>query len=439
MGRLKQFCHSQLVRRLFFMSVTVGSTMAAQIGVVVVLAHVFGAEGMGEYAYHYAIASFFGLISVFGFPIYLQRELAARPDDFYRIHSDALSFKLLLDASLLVVSAALPLVFKIPNVWLFYIFVLVRFLMAYNSFFLVEFRVLAAFKTESILTAAGNLLYFFFAFIIATLTSNLNGVALGFLVAQAIVLVCVITTWRAKSGRCLLAFSTNNLSQTFRKNLPYALDQGLVEFLGQITSFLIGLFLGNAMLGVYQAGLRIANGVLTLASIVMGAFISKLSEYWSSNRLLFRRESNRAALIFHSIAIGAFLFFWLGGPYLTQLLYTPEFNDLNELWPLFGLYVASRYLASVPGILLTASGQQKQRVWVNIFALAVILSLFYISVEKLGLIGVIFLIFISQVLILIIYKILASKLTVRPCHNVYDTPVYLLFVGITCYIMSFYL
>jgi len=399
------------------MSVTVGSTMAAQIGVVVVLAHVFGVEGMGEYAYHYAMASFFGLISVFGFPIYLQRELAARPDDFDRIHSDALSFKLLLDASLLISASALPLIFEIPNVWLFYIFVLVRCLMAYNSFFLVEFRVMAAFKTESILTATGNLLYFFFALLIAVLTSNLNGVALGLLVAQVIVFVCVVVTWRVKSGRCLLTFSTSNLSQTFRKNLPYALDQGLAEFLGQITSFLIGLFLGNAMLGIYQAGLRIANGVLTLASIVMGAFISKLSEYWSSDRLLFRRESNRAALIFLSIAVGAFLFFLLGGPSLTKLLYTPEFNDLNELWPLFGLYVASRYLAAVPGLVLVASGYQRTRVQVNFGVTIFLLFGFKLSLDFAGLVGLLWLLILGGLITTIIYhiSILKNSLMKKTC------------------------
>ena len=226
-----------------------------------------------------------------------------------------------------------------------------------------------------------------------------------------IVLFCVITTWRAKSGRCLLTFSTRNIRQTFRKNLPYALDQGLAEFLGQITSFLIGLFLGNAMLGVYQAGLRIANGVLTFASIVMGAFISKLSEYWNSDRLLFRRESNRAALIFHSIAIGAFLFFWLGGPYLTEWLYTSEFNYLNELWPLFGLYVASRYMAAVPGLVLLASGYQRIRVRVNFGVTIILLLGFKMSLDLAGLTGLLWLLIFGGVMTMTVYYLSIFKIS----------------------------
>lgn len=355
------------------MSVSVGSTMAAQIGVVVVLAQFFGVQGMGEYAFHYAMASFFGLVSVFGFPIYLQRELAACPKEFDRIHSDALSFKLLLDCALLLVALLLPFVFEVPQVWLFYLFVLVRIVMAYNTFFLVEFRVMSAFRTESLLTAAGNLLYFILALLIAYTNRSLIGVAIGLLVAQLLVFFYVIRVWRAKSSKKFLTFTTRNLRQTFKRNLPYALDQGLAEFLGQITSFLIGLFLGTAALGIYQAGLRIANGILALASIVMGAFISKLSEYWSSNRVLFKYESRRAAYLFHVVGICAFLLFWLCGPFITLFLYPPEFEALNELWPLFGLYVASRYFAAAPGLVLVAAGFQRIRVQVNFLAALVIL------------------------------------------------------------------
>jgi len=385
------------------MTITVASPMLAQIGVVVILAHFFGVEGMGLYAYHYAIASFFGLVSVFGFPVYLQRELAARPDDFDAIHSDALSFKLLLDGLLLIIALLLPFILEIPKIELFYIFVFVRFTMAYNSFFLVEFRVMEAFQTESRLAACGNFSYFIFALLAGLLTRSLEGVALGLLFAQLLVLVCVLTIWRAKSGRKLLAFTTSNLKQTFRKNLPYALDQGLAEFLGHITSFLIGLNMGAAALGIYQAGLRITNGVLSLASIVGGAFIAKMSEYWSSDRDLFRREAKRARLIFHIIGISAFLIFWVAGAYITTILYTVEFNSLNALWPLFGLYVASRYFASVPGLVLVAAGFQKVRVKVNIFSAILVLSGFKLSLSCYGLSGLLGLLCISGLFTAICY------------------------------------
>lgn len=425
MGR---FVGNSVFKRLFFMSVTVGSSLASQIGITVVLAHVFGVEGIGEYGYHYAIASFFGLVSVFGFPVYLQRELSARPSEFERIHSDALSFKILLDGVLLLLALLVLVVFEIPNPALFCLLYVARILMAYNTFFLVEFRVVSAFKVESMLSVAGNLLYFVLALSIAFTTGSLIGVAFGLLVAQLIVLICVIICWRAKSGRRILTFTTEHLRQTFKRNFPYALDQGLTEFLGHITSFLIGLFLGTSALGIYQAGLRLANGVLTLASIVGGTFISKLSGYWSSNQSLFWRESNYAALILHGIGIGAFFGFLFGGEYLTVLLYTSEFELLNTLWPLFGLYVAAKYLTGVPGILLIAVGQQKRRVWINIGTCLTTVLFFYFAVDQLGLAGVLLLLLVSQILTIFIYTFIAGKINARSWLNLLDTPVHLLFL-----------
>lgn len=412
------------------MSVTVGSSLASQIGIVVVLAHAFGAKGMGEYGYHYAIASFFGLVSVFGFPIYLQRELSARPSEFERIHSDALSFKLLLDGVLLLLALLLPVVFELPNLTLFYLLYAARITMAYNMFFLVEFRVISAFKVESILTAAGNLLYFSLALLIAYFTSNLVFVATSLLLAQLIVLIIVIACWRRSWNLPLLQFSLCRGYQTFRTNLPYALDQGLGEFLGQIVVFLIGVSLGDAALGVFQAGQRIANGVLSFASVIMGAFISNLSGLWEKNRITFQNEANRVSVIFGLMGVAALYVFSYGGSFITKILYTSEFSELDRLWPLFGGYVALRFFASVPGILLTAAGKQKIRVVINLASVVLIVSLFNSVAGSLELVGVLLVLVCSQLLILLSYKICAHFLCVRSFLNRYDLPVYMLFTGV---------
>jgi len=412
------------------MSVTVGSSLASQIGIVVVLAHAFGVKGMGEYGYHYAIASFFGLVSVFGFPIYLQRELSARPSEFERIHSDALSFKLLLDGVLLLLALLLPVVFELPNLTLFYLLYAARITMAYNMFFLVEFRVISAFKIESILTVAGNSLYFLLALLTAYLTSNLVFVAASLLLAQLIVLIIVIARWRRSWNSPLLQFSLCRGYQTFRTNLPYALDQGLAEFLGHMIAFLIGFSLGESALGIFQAGQRIANGVLSFASIVMGAFISSLSGLWASNRILFRDESDRVSVIFGLMGLFSLCLFSYCGSFITEILYTSEFSQLNELWPLFGGYVAVRFLASVPGILLTAAGMQKIRVVVNVASVVLILCFFNSIAGALGLVGVLLVLACSQLLILLSYKICAHFFSVRSFLNRYDMSVYVLFVGV---------
>jgi len=395
------------------MVLTNGSTLLANIGIFIAIAHIFGVEKCGSYAYHFSLASLLGLVSTFGFPIYLQRELAADRKNFAIIHSAALSLKIYIDLLLSSCALALPICLPIPDPLLFYTFFASRVLLAYSTFLCCEFRIIPAFHIESYLTAFGNSFNFICAVVAAYATHNLRYVAFGILASQSVTLLLIILVWRWKWRKPILQFSNKGLWDTLKNNFPYAIDQGLSEFIGQLISTLIGGILGNAALGLFQAGLRVANGLMNFATIVFATFISRLSSLWKTDRVRFASESNYAALAMQCLGIASGVILICCGPLLTELLYPPDFLPLNKLWPLFGLFVTSRFSAAAKGLLLTAAGFQKQRVIANAAILLVSIATFKPIAAHFNLFGVVTLQALSGFLLSLIYALIAEYYDVR--------------------------
>lgn len=395
------------------MSVTVGSSLASQIGVVVVLADAFGVEGMGVYAFNFALASLFGLVSTFGFPVYLQRELSARIDRFDEIHNDALSLKVLIDVSLLALALIVPVIFTMDNVWLFDQLLLARILFAYSNFLLVEFRVLDDFKAESLLTVLGNLFYFFGVAAVAYGGGDLFLVGSVLLLVRLLVLLLVLRVWSKLCPGRLFAFGCRRLTATFRKNIPYSMDQGVSEFLVHSVAFIVGFVLGEFALGIYQAGMRIVSGVLTLAGIVMGTFVSKLTQLWVWDKQLYWKELRRASWLFHGVGICGFLILFFGGDLITHVLFGEAFIVLNDLWLGFALYLGIRYFAATPGLILLTAGFQNIRVAINTGSTVLIVCLLPFVLKWTELFGVITLLVVAMVFVTISYYAVIINLKIN--------------------------
>lgn len=395
-----------LAKNLTFMALTTGMRIGFGMLSFVVLARQLGPGAFGHLMIWISSCMLLSMVANFGMTPYLLREIAKSPHQIGPILAEALTAKVGLSAAVLAVGWLVSAFMGVTEVG--YLLILIAFLLdAASEIFNVALRASSQYRQESKLTAVSALVQFALIAATAMATSQLDLIAAAYLCSRVSTFAIVGLGTRP----FLPAIRRAPLSKALlrlRQMISFAVDYALQNLFGYIDAVILGAFGGAAMVGVYQAGMRLFQGAAQSAGILVNVFLPMVASATAHPDRL-RRETQRMQIAFMitGCVIGAvFLAFAYTG---VSRLFGPGFERLDQLFPLFGVLFFVRFSAASFGVTLTALGQQHYRAVVNAVQWALILGATFWVVPNYGNTGWLLLLIGGNALLLVAYGIAAQR------------------------------
>jgi len=371
--------HGGLRHMLVSLSKVTASTGARLVGVMglyALMARALGPSGFGQFTYWYATGILLAALSDLGFGQRALTALAAGDDSDIRE-----SFSSLLSARALTIGVAL----LIGVAWVvagsdggqeavMAILLLAACLVAsVFEFLAVAMRARGAYGLETRQA------------IWSALVGNLVAGAAGYATRNAVVAAAVMLVFRSFTlvlqfrvvhrqlgftGPMLTTAHRRDIFNTLRTGASFIADSAAVQAVGYMDVWVARLLLSDPVFGVYMAGTRLMQALLTGIPIAASVFVPNLVRA-SADRLAMKRQ--RVMLYALCAAAGWLLcgLLALGAAWVGAGLFGPQFATLDDVLPIIGIAIACRYMAAAPGVDLTATGLQMRRVWANLATLGV--------------------------------------------------------------------
>jgi O-antigen/teichoic acid export membrane protein len=152
---------------------------------------------------------------------------------------------------------------------------------------------------------------------------------------------------------------------TLHGGLPFTLDGVAVQLVGYVDTLVAKLLMSEHSFGVYMAGSRLLQALLTGIPVLASVFVPNLVRA-SGDPMAMRRQQ---LALYGLCSAGGFVLggaILIGAPWIGAWIFGRGFVELASLLPVFGLAIAVRYFAAAPALELTARGLQLRRMWVNL-------------------------------------------------------------------------
>jgi O-antigen/teichoic acid export membrane protein len=340
----------------------------------VILSRTFGQVGLGQYSFAMALAGFFLVFADFGLYHYSVKEMSRKDEGIAAYYGRIFALRIVMALSVLaVVLIVLPwLPFSQEQK------AVIAIIGAYQVFYTLVDGFTAIFVAREEMFIAGLLELTIRLF--SALAAIVVMLAGGSLVASLSVLP-VITLLQLgwvyilvvrKYGSPRPDFSWRHLVATVKDSSTFAVFRLLSQLSTRLDVVLLGLILGAAAAGVYNAAYRIIFLLMYLA------FYASMALFPTASRLYQSSKEDMAA--FYHKTLGMIIIFslplaagiWLIAPGLIDLIYGAEFLESVVILRYLAWVVFFAFLQNILGMFLIATDRQVERtksqwaaVWVN--------------------------------------------------------------------------
>lgn len=375
-----------LLKNTLLMAGTTAVRLAAGFLVFVLVARHLGAGGFGVFVYWTAVATLIALGVNFGTGPYMLRELGARPARRLHIVGSVGAAKLVLTALALGATlAAAPWLSAGPLLLALLAMALGD---AWSEYAFCAFRGAGDYLTEVWMSTLSATLHLALVWLAVWAGAGLLQIALVFAASRLASALAALQLYRRRYGPLGLGGGRRHWRQALRANRGYAADAFLTNLYTQADSLILNHLAGPAALGVYQAGMRLLQGLNNIAPVLSNVYLPRLA-----GELHAGHSHRRTATLLYAqlVGFGALVaaLFALGGRWIATAIYGGEFAALGGLLPWMGCLLMLRLFASNYGILLTAAGRQSARVWAIAACLAVLLAAGALLVPRAGALGMV--------------------------------------------------
>jgi O-antigen/teichoic acid export membrane protein len=373
------------VRNLFSMGVSTGARLSFGMLSFVVMARALGPTDFGQLMIWLSICTLLALIANFGLAPYLLREIGIAPQSANLVMGEVLTAKLLLSGVVITIALCGAVLVKTASLAVFFLLLGAMLIESTTEFLNVRFRATNRYAEEARIATVATMLQFAVIALAVWLKPSISVAAFAYFLSRTLVLSI---TWYAQRRHFdpLRLGSLRSALRRIRSTVAYAIDLGLQSLFGQIDSLVLNHYVGPSAVGVFQAGMRVVLGGAQAASILGNVFLPRAAAA-AVDPVRFQRESRLVQTAF--VGTGAFVGLVLAScsELITQTLFGPEFSELVELLPWFGLLFFVRFIAASWGVVLTAAGKQGFRAWINTIQWGLVAILAAMLVPRFATIG----------------------------------------------------
>lgn len=387
-----------------FLFVLMGNILRLGAGllVIVLLARRLGPEGFGVFAYALALASLAVVPLNFGLSTAVLRRFGADPDAKLEALSEALTGKLLLLGPLLLVCGCVAWGLPAPQGGVFLILLLAQSAESFSEVYQLCFRAASRFRDEARTASTTALVHIAVMAAAAWTWSDPASCALAFMLSRALGLLMTARAAR-RAYEALPLSAARQAGRFLRSSFAYAVEFALSTANTQLDSVLIQSQLGVRAVGLYQAGMKLVQGVSRLAPILALYLLPRLTRGVKDGSL---QQAVLTMGVFGAIGALSGGVLALGAKPLTHALFGVGFSDLADLLPWFGLLLLLRFVETGVGLVLVAADLQSRKVWLVALQLLVLLGGGAWALQRWGLIGWLWVAIGSTVMLLALYALL---------------------------------
>ncbi len=380
--------------------------LAAGLLIIVLLARQLGPAEFGKFTYGLALAAIAVVPLNFGLSTLVLRRYGSAPEGRAEALAQALGAKLLISIPLLLgcVLAGWLLPAAMAAVWM--PLLLAQTAESFAELYLLGFRAAERYDAEASTAAWVASLHTLLMAIACWQLPWAEACAWVFFVSRLLGLG--ITAWLAQ--RAYTRVQPAGLRSALRMLLDgkaYALEFGLNTAATQLDSVLIEAQLGLRSLGLYQAGMKLVQGLGRLAPILALYLLPRVTQGMQA-RVSDGQAGGGSHVLLTLAVFGGFgaiagASIALAAVPLTSLLFGTGYAELAALLPWFGLLLALRFLETGAGVVLVAADLQSRKVWLVALQLALLLGLGSWALSRWGLIGWLTVSIVTTVILLVLY------------------------------------
>ncbi|AKR43393.1 oligosaccharide flippase family protein [Methylophilus sp. TWE2] len=359
-----------MFRSTLFMGLTTAIKMISGIIVFVLMARFLGPHDFGLIAYAFTLASLFALIVDYGFSQQLLREIGIDASQVNDLVGSFMVSKAVLSGMVILICYIYFIFFPKDNVTeqVFWILLISTLLNSFSEFLNSAFRGVGKFKEETNIATLGAVIHFFVLVIIMLVHPTVITVAIGFVISKLIYIFISFIAYLKNIGPVKFQCKSIEVKSSLKKGIPYAADTGFTNFFQQVDTIVVNHFLGLVGVGLYQAATKWLQGAMQFAPVLSNVYLPTLAANMKDRTVNKKYSSilNTKMLVFGGIGWAFFTFL---GSSFSHYIYGQKYDEISSLWPYVGLLVWIRYIAASQGVLLTAYGKQKVRVYSQILSL----------------------------------------------------------------------
>ncbi len=348
--------------------------------VLVLVARQLGPHDFGQFSYALALATLASMPVNFGMASHVLREFGARPEARHPLLCDALSAKLLMLGATLTVSLAAAALWLDPRLWLLAgALLLAQLAESFSEFYILAFRAAGRLQDEA---ASATVVTTVHLVLVGAAAGLLDGrpelVGLAFMASRLAGLA-----WMRRQAhlvhRPIAPAGRAAGLRALRQSLAYACEFGLTTLSSQVDVLIIERLLGAHALGLYQAGMKLVQGLARLAPILALYGLPMVTRQLGPAAVDDGRRRARVAWL--TIAVFGLIGALLGGLLaalaepIARIGFGGAYLELGALLPALGLLLALRFLETGSGVVLVASGLQGRKTWLVAGQLALLLGL----------------------------------------------------------------
>jgi O-antigen/teichoic acid export membrane protein len=363
------FHKKQIFKDSYWMAGSTGLRLASGLLLFVVLAREMQIEQFGLLMTWFAIAALCAIPANFGLALFLLREGSRAEDRGTLLLNQIIGLKIFIigvtSTAILMASFALPI-----NTWLLWPLLFTHTAEAFTELFCAQLRILGHYNLETKFVTKQAVFQLIIVGAFGLTNSSPTFVALGFLLSRLVTIVFATQAIRNVTGAIPIP-SFMHIGLIAKRASAYFADFGVQSTLVQIDVVLLSYFSGSASVAIYQAGMKIVQGLSQLITIIVNVILPRLSRNLI-NRPLGWKETGQVTALFLVAGLTLSTPMYLGSKLISSLLYGAKFPSLPPVLELLALFLLIRFIGAAAGILLIASGEQKLRATIMSIALLVL-------------------------------------------------------------------
>jgi O-antigen/teichoic acid export membrane protein len=410
----------KMQKNLILMALTMISHFLSTVAVFILLARVWKVDVYGEFMFLYVIVNILSVVIDYGYSLKMVKDLSRVRNKQERVkyYNEAFYSKvyILIGVTILFTISACVMDLKADAI-ISYIFLYCSFVFnSFAQFILLPFRVDGKMKIESIVTAIANLIFVIALLILVQFKSSAIEVTILFMVAKLVFLVSSIFV-QIKSYNFdykFYSYKHNDYLQQIALNFPYSVQLIVSVLYFQVDTLIIGLFLNNYDIGIYQSSMRIVSGLLVINAIFSNAYLPYISNL--TQKQIVKINKKYTGLMFGLgviVAGGQYLL----ADYLISFLYGEAYKEAIIILQMLSFMVLSRYIGVSYSVVLTVLDKQYLRAIAVCVALLLNVILNVILVPLFDLSGAVAASTITNVALLILYFMMTRAYLNREVDN----------------------
>ena len=370
-------------------------------------ARLLGTTGFGKFSFAFSYTTFFLVFADFGLSTLINQKVSRYRDatnKLWQTIGTSFFVKALLSIPVYAVMVGVInlLGYTRDTKWTVYLLGLSILVHSFTVFFAGVFRGLEKMEYEALSSALERPLIFAIGVWLLTNDYGIISLALLFLVARLLTLFVTVATYFAKVRRIAVEKDFALWKELVIEAFPYGLFLIFGTIYFQIDTIMLSLFKGDQAVGIFESVIRLVMVLMIIPEAFTESIFPILSRSFHLGQgkgMLYRKSLKLMLLIGIPITVGLFGL----ADKIVLLLYDATYLPAVPVLRTLAFIICIRFLAYVPGVLLTSvNGQTTRMLAVGVCAIFNLVANLFV-IPKWGVIGAAANTVLTNILLLSLY------------------------------------